>query len=45
MMKKLGLLSPERAFVIVPEDSCHSLREAKESPEWPEWEKKAIKPS
>ena len=26
----------EEAFAVVPDDECHSLREAKASPDWPE---------
>ena len=37
--KKAGIaVAREEAFVVVPEDDCRSLREAKESPEWPKWE-------
>jgi hypothetical protein len=28
----------EEASSAIPDDECHSLREAKQSPEWPEWE-------
>ena len=40
--RKAGIaVAREEAFVVVPEDDCRSLREAKESSEWPEW-KRAI---
>jgi hypothetical protein len=30
--------SKPEAFVVIPDDDCSSLKDARESPEWPEWE-------
>jgi hypothetical protein len=32
------LIAKEKAFTIIPEDDCHSLKEAHKSYDWPEWE-------
>jgi hypothetical protein len=31
-------VSKPEVFIVIPDDNCHSLAEAKKSPEWPKWE-------
>ena len=39
--KEAGMLlvAKEKAFAVIPEDNCHSLKEVQESSDWPEWER------
>ena len=30
-------IAKEKAFTVIPEDDCCSLKEACKSPDWPEW--------
>jgi hypothetical protein len=38
--EEAGMISiaKEKAFTMIPEDDCCSLKEARESHDWPEWE-------
>jgi hypothetical protein len=38
--EETGMISiaKEKAFTVIPEDDCCSLKEARKSPNWPEWE-------
>ena len=39
--EEAGMISvtKEKAFTVIPEDDCCSLKEARESHDWPEWER------
>jgi hypothetical protein len=34
----IAIVKKPEAFVVIPDNDCCSLKEAKESPEWPKWE-------
>ena len=35
----IATVAKQEVFVVIPNDECQSLREAKHFQEWPEWEK------
>ena len=35
----IACVNKEEAYIVVPDDDCHSFRQAKGSKEWEEWER------